>query len=82
MSIPLEMLRTLIREEFSKATGKNTHSNHVQNCPSCYKHAIEQLNQSSEYVCDGCGLPLGSGDFAAKLESCPNCHSTDAKKVR
>lgn len=82
-----EILRSLIQEEFEKrdglkklVDGQELPSKHVLHCPDCYKDIIESLKGSSEFICEDCGLPLGSGDMAKALKECPSCHGQRARR--
>lgn len=81
-----EILRRLIQEEFEKRDGlkklvdnQEPPDRHVLHCPDCYKRIIHDLKTGSEFVCEDCGLPLGSGDMAKALTECPNCKGKRAK---
>jgi len=54
---------------------------HACACPDCYCDIIEEMNKTSDYACAHCGLPLGSEEFAKKIDKCPNCGEKKAKKI-
>lgn len=87
MSINLEELKrgikAVIREELAREPEApiESHVSHVCGCPDCYCGVIDKMNETSDYVCDNCGLPLGNKEFASKLPHCPNCGGDEVKKV-
>ena len=60
---------------------QEANSTHVLNCPECFKDFVGKLKETSEVQCRDCGLPLGSREFAQKLDSCPACHGKDTRKI-
>ena len=86
-----ELMRSVIREENQSRQPQQSqqpqqpvesHADHVSECPDCLHGVMEKLNKTSEYICENCGFPLGDEAFMKKLESCPNCAQTKAKKIR
>lgn len=78
------MLRGVVKEELKhreQPQPTETHIDHVCGCPDCYCGAIEKMNKTSEVVCEDCGLPLGTKEFASKIPKCPNCGGTEIKDV-
>lgn len=82
-----EIIRAVMQEEFEKRDGmkklldnQQPHAQHVMNCPDCYKDIIQGMNRTSEWFCEDCGLPLGSGDMAKEMKTCPRCNGTRAKR--
>jgi len=62
---------------------KESHSEHILNCPRCFAETvkgIEKMKETSDYLCEDCDLPLGSKEFAEKIDACPRCGSKKAKK--
>lgn len=64
-----------------KTEPKEANSNHVLGCPECFKDFAGKLSKSSEVECSDCGFPLGTKEFAKKLDDCPFCHS-ERRKIR
>lgn len=59
-----------------------SHAQHILNCPECYSETvkgIEKMKETSEAFCEDCSLPLGSQEFAKKIDSCPRCGSKKAR---
>jgi ribosomal protein L37E len=76
--------QALTEQEKAKAAAQpqENHIDHTSHCPDCFSGLIGKMNQESDYVCRGCGLPLGNEAFMRKLETCPNCGSKGpARKV-
>lgn len=75
-----------IMEERERANASSqpqeTHSDHILNCPSCFKDFVEKLNKSSEFKCSNCGFPLGTRKLTEKLDDCPSCHGKDVEEIR
>ena len=92
MSVSTDKLKQLIRdgvrevlhEQFPEEP-RQPHdfkiSEHVSECPDCYKGVFEELNKTSDYRCKDCGLPLGKKELAEKIKVCPNCGSEDAEEI-
>jgi len=79
-----EMIRVAVQEALKEQNSQRpveSHSDHVSNCPDCFKETMEKLNETSEYVCRNCGLPLGNKEFAEKIPKCPNCGHTRVERV-
>jgi DNA-directed RNA polymerase subunit RPC12/RpoP len=88
MSVSWEELRRgikdVVREELgSKGSSdpSETTVEHATHCPKCYSTVIKKMNETSDYACADCGLPLGNEEFATKLENCPNCGHKHLRKV-
>ncbi|MCJ7633406.1 hypothetical protein MUP77_13590 [Candidatus Bathyarchaeota archaeon] len=80
-----KMMRAAVREELASQKPEQpveSHADHVSACPDCLSGAMEKLNKTSDYVCEGCGFPLGDEAFMKKLKSCPNCGKTKPMKRR
>lgn len=85
MSVTLDQIRNLIREEIARSRESNEDkklsgsevAEHVLHCPDCYRKVIRK----SEAECRDCGAPLGTLELAKKLESCPWCGSKNAKEI-
>jgi DNA-directed RNA polymerase subunit RPC12/RpoP len=77
-----DLIRAVMREELSTRIPQEPHADHVAACPDCFTAALKKMNETSDYACAHCGLPLGDLDFARKLKSCPNCGKNELKKVR
>lgn len=46
---------------------------------ACWYGVVEEMKKA-DYVCEDCGLPLGSEKMVEEMEDCPNCHSHNAKR--
>ena len=60
-----------------------SHAQHILSCPNCFAETvkgIEKMKETSDYLCEDCDLPLGSKEFAEKIDACPRCGSKKAKK--
>jgi len=80
-----KIVRAAVREELASQAPQQpgeSHADHVAACPECLTGAMEKLNKTSDYVCEGCGFPLGDEVFMKKLKSCPNCGKTKPMKRR
>lgn len=60
---------------------QEAHSDHILNCPSCFKDFVGKLDKTSEVACANCGLELGTREFAKKLDDCPHCHGKNTKEI-
>lgn len=85
----IKMMRAAIREERESLQSQQAVQpqedkvSHVLNCPQCYPKLIkglEDMKNTSEVFCDDCELPLGSGEFAKQIPSCPRCGSKHVHK--
>jgi len=62
---------------------KENHTQHILSCPTCYADTVkgmEKMKETSDYLCEDCDLPLGSKEFAEKIDVCPRCGSKKAKR--
>lgn len=78
MSVTLEQIRQLIREEMERSNKPSKENKtlvdddivkHVLDCPNCYSKVI----QGTEAICKDCKSPLGKIETAKKLDKCPWC---------
>ena len=80
------MMRSAVKDELASQQVQQpteSHSQHILNCPECYAETvkgIEKMKETSDYLCEDCDLPLGSKEFAEKIDACPRCGSKKAKK--
>jgi len=82
------MLREVIKEDRQEKEtidglikDQKTHKEHVCGCPDCYCGVIDEMNKTSDYKCQDCGLPLGKKEFAEKIKACPNCGSEESEYI-
>jgi deoxyribose-phosphate aldolase len=81
MSISVDGLKKLIRDATSEGKPVEEHIEHSCKCPGCYCGIVKKMNSESEVACKTCGLPLGSKDFAKKIDQCPNCGAHEAEEI-
>lgn len=76
-----EVIKEEREAENSQPNEGDITKNHACACPDCYCGIIDRMNKTSDYKCANCGLPLGNEAFAKKIEKCPNCGRTEARKI-
>jgi len=75
------MMRSAVKDELASQQVQQpteSHSQHILNCPECYAETMKGI-LASEAFCSDCELPLGSQEFAKKIDSCPRCGSKKAR---
>lgn len=84
LGLTKDELRALIRQSVKEVTDETpplqNHIDHTCGCPDCYCGLIDRMNKLSDYSCPKCGLPLGNKAFVERIDSCPNCGSTDTPR--
>jgi DNA-directed RNA polymerase subunit RPC12/RpoP len=63
-----------------KTVSPETSIDHLCHCPDCFCGLMDKMNNTSDYACSDCGLPLGNKAFVDKIEKCPNCGSKATPK--
>ena len=70
-----------IREVLQEGSSTQNFVDHVVGCPDCYKAVIEKANQTMNYHCENCGLPLPDALVGEGKPSCPNCGCEDCEEI-
>lgn len=74
-------MREVLRESKPQVPTEKT-VDHVLGCPDCYRSIISKANDTMDFFCPNCGLPLPDGDQQGEsFAPCPNCGCEDCDEV-
>ena len=84
--ITIEGLKTIVKdamraEKQAIEANQESHVEHVCRCSNCYQDIIKKMVETSEVACENCGLPLGTLEFAQKIDKCPSCTHTSLREI-
>lgn len=57
------------------------YADHVVGCPDCYKEVFKKANETMDYHCENCGLPIPEAIAKDENASCPNCGCEDCDEI-